>query len=42
MKMNVTEYIAPQIEYIEINMEGVLCQSAESADTEVGDGGDAF
>ena len=39
MKMNVTEYIAPQIEYIEINMEGVLCQSA---DIEIEDGGDAF
>ena len=37
--MNVTEYIAPQIAYIEINMEGVLCQSA---DTEVEDGGDVF
>lgn len=34
-----TEYIAPEIECIDINVEGVLCYSA---DTEIDDGGDAF
>ena len=33
------DYTAPEIECIEINLEGVLCASV---DTEVEDGGDAF
>ena len=39
MKKNTFEYIAPEIECIEMNVEGVLCASV---DTEVEDGGDAF
>lgn len=40
MEMKKTiEYIAPEIECIEMNVEGVLCASI---DTEVEDGGDAF
>lgn len=40
MKMKqTTDYVAPEIECIEMNVEGVLCASA---DTEVKDGGDAF
>ena len=39
MEMKKTiEYIAPEIECSEINLEGVLCASV---DTEVEDGGDA-
>ena len=37
MKKNTMEYIAPKIECIEINVEGVLCSS-----TVVEDGGDVF
>ena len=39
MKMKTTDYVAPKIECIEMNAEGVLCGSV---DTEVEDGGDAF
>ena len=40
MEMKKTiEYIAPEIECIEMMAEGVLCQSA---DTEMEYGGDAF
>lgn len=39
MKMKTTDYVAPEIECIEMKAEGVLCGSV---DTEVEDGGDAF
>lgn len=39
MKKNTFEYIAPKIECIEINVEGVLCQSG---DTEAEYGGEGF
>ena len=32
-------YMTPEVEVIDIEVEGVLCASV---DTEVGDGGDAF
>lgn len=34
-----TDYSSPSVEVAEIEVEGVLCASA---DTEVGDGGNAF
>lgn len=37
--MKTIEYTTPAIECIDINVEGVLCQSA---DTEMEYGGDAF
>lgn len=39
MKMKTMDYVAPEIECIEMMAEGVLCGSV---DTEVEDGGDAF
>lgn len=39
MKMKTTDYVAPEIECIEMMAEGVLCGSV---DTVVEDGGDAF
>ena len=39
MKMKTTDYVAPEIECIEMMAEGVLCQSA---DTEMEYGGNAF
>ena len=39
MKMKTTDYVAPEIECIEMMAEGVLCGSV---DTEVEEGGDAF
>ena len=42
MKKNTMEYIAPDIECIEINVEGVLCSSTDPGDNEVGNGGPAF
>lgn len=37
--MKTVEYSSPSVEVAEIEVEGVLCASA---DTEVGDGGNAF
>jgi len=37
--MKTVEYLSPSVEVAEIEVEGVLCASA---DTEVGDGGNAF
>ena len=40
MKQNNIEYIAPDIECIEINVEGVLCSSPDTKRLE--DGGEAW
>lgn len=39
MKMKTMNYARPEVEVLDIEVEGVLCASI---DTEIGDGGDAF
>lgn len=42
MEKNTKDYTAPEIECIEMNVEGVLCSSTDQGDNEVGNGGPAF